>query len=161
MKNDPLETIKKLINERYREAKAVFWAGSVSRNQGTEASDLDLVIIFESLPNAYRKAFIYDSWPIDAFIHDHDTLRYFCRKLEAEDGRPALINMILSGTSVLEKNDFGEKAKLIADGALSKGPDKWSEAQINRERFLITDIVDDIKLPKNRYEQIASSVHLL
>jgi aminoglycoside 6'-N-acetyltransferase len=30
------------------------------------------VIVFESLPNAYREAFAYNGWPIDAFIHDLD-----------------------------------------------------------------------------------------
>src|SRR5476651_2654927 len=58
---DPLKTIQKLIAERYSEAQAIFWAGSVSQNQGTEASDLDLVIVFDSIPNAYREAFIYRS----------------------------------------------------------------------------------------------------
>lgn len=32
MKPNPLKTIKKLIEERYKDAKAVFWAGSVSKN---------------------------------------------------------------------------------------------------------------------------------
>lgn len=37
---DPLQTILKLIQERYESAAAIFWAGSVSQNQGTSASDL-------------------------------------------------------------------------------------------------------------------------
>ena len=67
-RNEPLPTIQKLIKERYPDAKAIFWAGSVSVNQGTSASDLDLVIVFEEVAHAYREAFIYDGWPIDAFI---------------------------------------------------------------------------------------------
>jgi hypothetical protein len=42
-KNDPLLTIQKLIKERYADAKAVFWAGSVAANQGTSASDLEIL----------------------------------------------------------------------------------------------------------------------
>jgi aminoglycoside 6'-N-acetyltransferase len=56
LRNDPLQTIQTIIKERYPDAKAVFWAGSVSMNQGTIASDLDLVIVFESLSHAYREA---------------------------------------------------------------------------------------------------------
>jgi len=160
MKNDPLQTIQKLIKERYSKAKAVFWAGSVSQNQGTESSDLDLVMVLDSLPHAYREAFIYDGWPIDALIHDLDTLRYFAGKLEVGDGRPALIQMILTGQEVLGQNDVGRKAKRIAQDALTAGPDVWTQAQIDKEPFLITDILDDIKFPKNREEQIASAVHL-
>jgi RimJ/RimL family protein N-acetyltransferase len=105
-RNGPLPTIQKLIKERYVEAKAVFWAGSVAANQGTSVSDLDLVIVFELLPHAYQEAFIYDGWPIDAFIYDLSTLRYFCVRLEASDGKPALINMILTDREILEPNEF-------------------------------------------------------
>lgn len=160
MRNDPLPTIQKLIKERYPDAKAIFWAGSVAANQGTSASDLDLVIAYESLPHAYREAFIYDGWPIDAFIHDLDTLRYFCGKLEASDGKPAFINMILQGQEILEQNSVSIEAKSIAADALANGPDSWTQAQIDKERFLITDIMDDIKSPKNKEEQIISAVHL-
>jgi RimJ/RimL family protein N-acetyltransferase len=159
-RNDPLATVQKLIKERYVEAKAVFWAGSVSEGRGTSASDLDLVIVFEEVAHAYREAFIYDGWPIDAFIHDLDTLRYFCGKLEANDGKPALINMILTGQEILEPNEFSSQAKNIAEQALEKGPDAWNQTQIDKERFLITDILDDIKSPKNKEEQIISVVHL-
>ena len=159
-RNDPLSTIQKLIKERYPDAKAAFWAGSVSVNQGTSASDLDLVIVFEEVAHAYREAFIYDGWPIDAFIHDLDTLRYFCGKLEASDGKPALINMILQGQEILAHNSVSMEAKAIAAEALAKGPDSWTQAQIDKERFLITDILDDIKSPKNKEEQIISAVHL-
>ncbi len=160
MRNDPRQTIQNLIKERYKDAKAVFWAGSVSQNQGTDSSDLDLVIIFESMTHAYREAFVYDGWPIDTFIHDLDTLRYFCGKLEAEDGRPALINMILSGQEILAQNELSNQAKAIANEALVQGPNGWSIDQINKERFLITDILDDIKFPKSKEEQIISAMHL-
>ncbi len=159
-RNEPLATIQKLIKERYADAKAVFWAGSVSEDSGTSTSDLDLVIVYEILPHAYREAFIYDGWPIDAFIHDLDTLRYFCGRLEASDGKPALINMILKGQEILPQNSVSIEAKAIADSALANGPDVWTKAQIDKERFLITDILDDIKSPKNKEEQITSAVHL-
>ncbi|PPE03065.1 hypothetical protein HCUR_01496 [Holospora curviuscula] len=48
--------------------------------------------------------------PFDAFIHDLDTLGYFCGKLEASDGKPALINMILTGQEILEPNEFSSQA---------------------------------------------------
>lgn len=159
-RNDPLPTIQKLIKERYMQAKAIFWAGSVSEGRGTSASDLDLIIVFEEVAHAYREAFIYDGWPIDAFIHDLDTLRYFCGKLEASDGKPALIHMILQGQEVLAQNFVSIEAKSIAAEALAKGPDSWTKHQTDKERFLITDILDDIRSPKNKEEQIISAVHL-
>lgn len=86
LRNDPLPTIQKLIKERYVQAKAIFWAGSVSEGRGTSASDLDLIIVFEEVAHAYRETFIYDGWPIDAFIHDLNTLRYFFEESRTGNG---------------------------------------------------------------------------
>jgi hypothetical protein len=119
-----------------------------------------VVIAFDAIPHAYREAFMYDGWPIDAFIHDPETIRYFFEKIEANDGRPALIQMILNGNEVLGQNDFSRHLKKIAQESLNLGPTTWTKEEIDKERFLITDILDDIKFPKNSDEQIASSIHL-
>lgn len=161
LRNDPLPTIQKLIKERYVQAKAIFWAGSVSVNQGTSASDLDLVIIFEKVAHAYREAFIYDGWPIDAFIHDLDTLRYFFEESRTGNGISGLCYMILNGREVTNPSAFSKNVKTLAQEVLNTGPAIWDQEQINKERFLITDVLDDIKYPTGRDEQIASASWLL
>ena len=156
----PLRTIQKLVQERYSKAKAIFWAGSVSQDQGTSASDLDLVIVFDAIPNAYREAFVYDGWPIDAFIHDTDTLRYFFEESRAGNGISGLSYMILNGRIVTDPSAFSENIKTLAQKVLNAGPDVWDKKQIDNERFLITDVLDDIKYPASRDEQIASAAWL-
>ena len=160
MRKNPRDTIEKLINERYKDAKTIFWAGSVSKDQGTDASDLDLIIIYRQVEHAYREAFIYDGWPIDSFIHDPETLSYFFEKIESKDGRPALILMILHGVEILGENDFSRSIKDLAQKTLNAGPDVWTKEIINKERFLITDILDDIKFSKTQDEQMTSAAHL-
>ncbi len=160
-RNDPLPTIQKLIKERYPDAKSIFWAGSVAANQGTDSSDLDLVIVFESLPNAYREFFIYDGWPIDAFIHDLSTLRYFFEESRTGNGISGLSYMILNGREVTSPSAFSENVKTLAHEVLNAGPGTWDQEQIDKERFLITDVLDDIKYPAGRDEQIASAAWLL
>lgn len=161
MKNDPFSTIHKLMKERYPQAKAVFWAGSVSEGRGTNASDLDLVIVFEELAYAYREAFIYDGWPIDAFIHDLDTLRYFFEESRAGNGISGLSYMILNGRELTNPSDFSNSVKTLAQEVLKAGPAKWAREQIDKERFLITDALDDINNSAGRDEQIASAAWLL
>jgi len=160
-RNDPLPTIQKLIKERYPDAKAIFWAGSVSVNQGTSASDLDLVIVFEEVAHAYREAFIYDGWPIDAFIHDLNTLRYFFEESRTGNGISGLSYMILNGREVTNPSAFSKNVKTLAQEVLKAGPATWDQEQIDKERFLITDVLDDIKYPVGRDEQIASAAWLL
>lgn len=161
LRNDPLSTIQKLIKERYPDAKAIFWAGSVAANQGTSASDLDLVIVFEEVAHAYREAFIYDGWPIDVFIHDLDTLRYFFEESRTGNGISGLSHMILNGREITNTGVFSENVKTLAQEVLNAGPATWGQEQINKERFLITDVLDDIKYPAGRDEQIASAAWLL
>jgi len=47
--------------------------------EGRAGSDLDLVIIFDNLLTAYHETYVYEGWPIDAFIHDLETLDFFPR----------------------------------------------------------------------------------
>lgn len=152
--------IEKLKNERYPNAKAIFWTGSTANNQATASSDIDLIIVFEELDHAYREAFIYENTPIDTFIHDPKTLSYFFENIEAKDGRPALIQMIVNGHAVLGVDDFSNAIKEQAQRAFNAGPQKLSKEEIDKERFLITDILDDIKHPRNKDEQMVSAIHL-
>ena len=157
MRKNPLDVINKLINERYKDAKAVFWAGSVSKGQGNETSDLDLMIFYEKLPNASREAFIYDGWPIDTFINDIDTLRYFLEESQHGNGISGSIHMILNGLELTTPTDFSNSIKSLAQEIFALGPISWDKTQIDKERFLITDMLDNIKCPVSREEQIASA----
>ncbi len=157
----PLCTIQKLVHDRYSNAKAIFWAGSVSQDKGTRTSDLDLVIVFEVIPNAYREAFIYEDWPIDAFIHDVDTLHHFLEESRTGNGISGLSHMILHGREVTAPSDFSEKIKALVKNFLNAGPAIWDKKQIDKERFLITDVLDDIQYSSERDEQMTSTAWLL
>ncbi len=54
-----LNQLTKITNEilasKYSAARVIFLAGSVVRGEGTAYSDLDLVVIFDKLPAAYRE----------------------------------------------------------------------------------------------------------
>jgi len=68
--------------------------------------------------------------------------------------------MVLNGRDLLSPNHYSTEARRIAAEAFARGPISWSRAEIDKERFLITDILDDIKHPKSKEEQIASAIHL-
>ena len=54
-KLDPREVALDLWKAKYPRAKVIFLAGSVMRGEGTEFSDLDLVVVFDELENAWRE----------------------------------------------------------------------------------------------------------
>jgi hypothetical protein len=69
--------------------------------------------------------------------------------------------MILNGRVVTEPNTYSENIKTLAREVLNAGPAEWDQEQIDKERFLITDVLDDIKYPASRGEQTASAAWLL
>lgn len=74
----PPQTVQKVFAEFYSTAEILFWAGSIARGEtSSDTPDSDLVIVYKKLPHAYREAFIYEGWLIDAFVHDIQTLLYF------------------------------------------------------------------------------------
>jgi len=154
------ETITKLTSERYKEAAAVFWGGSLARGTGTATSDIDLVVVYKKLPNAYREAFVQEGLPYDVFVHDISTLRYFFEKMEIASGMPALMNIILEGHEIIQPTEFSAEIKKLAAEYWALGPSKWSEKDIEKARFFITDVLDDIIAPKSAHMQMASSAWL-
>lgn len=67
---DPRQTIEDLRQQRFGDAEVLFLAGSVMRGQGTPHSDLDVVVVYKSLPAAYRESLYHQGWPVELFVHD-------------------------------------------------------------------------------------------
>ena len=153
-KPDPLNVIQKLMQERYLGSKVIFWAGSVAQNKGTSSSDLDLVVVYDHLPNAYRETFVYETWPIDAFIHDPKTLLYFYNHLDIPSFMLALPTMVATGIQIPENTPFGKQLQSDALQVLNHFPTLNTKNLENR-RFHITDMLDDLKSSKNLHEKMA------
>jgi hypothetical protein len=99
-------TANLIRKERYPNAAAVFVAGSYLRGEATIYSDLDLVVIFDQLPSAYRESFRFGTFPIEAFVHDPETLRYFILEVDRASGIPALPQMIVEGIEIPASNSI-------------------------------------------------------
>lgn len=152
--------VARLCAEKYKDARVIYWAGSVTTGNYTSNSDLDLVIIFDDIPNAYREAFVYEGWKIDAFIHDFATLRYFFEEIDRKSGMSVLPQMVVSGVLITPSSPLSEDIKQLATKIIDKGPPPWSKEEIDRTRFFITDLLDDIVSARNRTEQVASTAKL-
>lgn len=160
MQQEILSLIKSLHQQKYGSAKAVFWTGSVAKGDYTPNSDLDLIFVYDKLSHAYREAFVFGGWKIDAFIHDIATLRYFFEKCDKSSGILALPKMVLEGIEVTSPSSFSKNIKRMAKATIDAGPPLWNKTDIDKERFFITDKLDDILTPKNRESQIASAAWL-
>ncbi len=155
-----LQAANQIRDEKYPKALAVFAAGSLIRGEGTSTSDIDLVVVFDRLEAAYREAFTYAAWPVEAFVHDPATLEYFFRDVDRPSGVPTLMTMVAEGVEVPRETEFGCSLKVLANTVLEDGPPRWSKADIDASRYALTNLVDDLHAPRSREEQCAILIDL-
>ncbi|MFS0779397.1 nucleotidyltransferase domain-containing protein [Neobacillus sp. 3P2-tot-E-2] len=127
-------------------------AGSVVRGEGTETSDLDIVIFDKNLKSAYRESVIEFGWNIEVFVHNLTSYKEFF-KSDCERARPSLPKMVSEGI-VLKDSGIIEAIKQEAKDLLAKGPEEWSAETIRIKRYFITDALDDFIGCSMRAEEI-------
>lgn len=159
-KESAIATAKQIFETRYKDATVAFCAGSFIRGEATESSDIDLVVLFPKLEFAWRESFVFNGWPVEAFIHDPDTLRYFFSEVDIPSGVPSLPNMVAEGIQVPVECVDGTTFKTLAKELLDKGPAPLSDDADHNIRYTITDLVDDLRNPRSKSEAIASGVRL-
>ncbi len=155
----PVEAARGVWRERYAGARVMFLGGSVVRGEATPASDLDVVVVFEKLSNAYREAFVFGGWPVETFVHDEGTLARFFESDRAR-GVPSLINMVLEGLEVPEACEFSTALKRRAAEIIEAGPPAWDADELTLRRFRLTDWADDLRFPRSHEEMLATGAAL-
>jgi hypothetical protein len=145
---------------RYPEASALFAAGSIVRGEGTAHSDLDLVVVYDSLPCAYRESFKQDGLPVEALVHDPETLEYFFFEVDRPSGIPSLPQMVLEGIEIPAPNELTGRLKRIAASLVAAGPQPLDEETERRARYGVTDLVDDLRDARSPDELVASGALL-
>ena len=156
---DLIKIAHQIKKEKYPQAQVLFLAGSVVRGEHTPYSDLDLVVVYDHLPNARRESFHYKTWPIEAFVHDHTTLTYFF-ETDCQRGVPSLVNMVNEGLCIPHETDFSTSLKNEAKQYLQKGPPLLTLEELKQKRYAITDLIDDLRAPHSRSEAIATAILL-
>jgi predicted nucleotidyltransferase len=147
-------------SDRYPNAAAVFAAGSIVRGEGTASSDLDLVVVFASLPCAYRESFRFDGYPVEAFVHDPETLEYFFLEVDRPSGVPALPQMVVEGVEVPTANDLSRDLKRLASSVIAAGPPALDAQTEQRMRYFVSDLVDDLRAPRSKDELMGTGAAL-
>ena len=152
--------IENLRQEKYPDAKVIFLAGSVMRGEATSTSDLDLVVLYSKLPNPFRDSYRYGGWPVEAFVHDPETLKYFFSEFDAPSGYPSLASMVSESVEIPSASTFSLALKEMADESLKAGPTPWTSKDIESARYAISDLIEDIRDPRNVHEMHATASQL-
>jgi predicted nucleotidyltransferase len=155
-----IQVAQEILARKYPDASVIFLAGSLVRGEGTPFSDLDLVVIFDRLPAAYRESFYFEGFPVEAFVHDPETLNYFLYQVDRPSGIPSLAQMILEGTEIPKPNELSKSLKELAASVMALQPPELSEEEIRKWRYTITNLVDDIRQPRSKAELVGSGAEL-
>jgi len=147
-------------SDRYPDASAVFAAGSILRGEGTSHSDLDLVVVYSKLARAYRESFMRERLPVEAFVHDPETLEYFFFEVDRPSGIPSLPSMVIEGVEIPAANDLSRSLKQLAASLVGAGPPALSEEAEQRARYGVTDLVDDLRDARSHDEVLATGALL-
>ena len=147
-------------DQYYPEATVVFAAGSLIRGEGTPYSDIDLVVIYPQLTCAYRESFRFDNFPVEAFVHDPETLNYFFLEVDRPSGVPSLPQMVAEGIELPQTSKTSRSLKELAASVIAMGPPILSMIEEQNLRYKITDLIDDIRAPRTRNELTAVGAEL-
>jgi hypothetical protein len=138
------------LSRRYPEADAAFVAGSIVRGEGTRPSDVDLVVLYTSLPNARRESFESAGLPVETFVHDGLTLSWFLEN-DARNGHAAIPGMVAEGVVIGPRT--GEA--LACRSWLARGSGLLAPRRLEALRYDVTDKMDDLLGDRSRVEIIA------
>src|SRR5437867_6829963 len=111
--------------------------------------------MYESLPNAYRESFRFEGFPVEAFVHDPQTLNYFFVEVDRPSGVPTLPQMVKEGIELPNSNAFSRSLKALATSVIEMGPPPLKAEDDRRLRYDITDLLDDLRDPRSYAELVA------
>lgn len=154
-----LKIASEIVEQRYSGAACAFVAGSIMRGQGTTSSDIDLVVVFDHIDAAWRESFVQEGVPVEAFAHDPSTLAWFMDE-DARHGHPVLAHMVAEGRPVGDSDALAQHLKQDATERMRKGPGPLADARSKELRYIITDLVDDLRGDRTAPEILAIAASL-
>ena len=80
--------------------------------------------------------------------------------MDCQRGKPSLPNMVYEGICIPGETVFSRQVKHLAQQYLQQGPAELSAEDMVEKRYFITDLVDDLRAPRNIHEAMASGVRL-
>jgi len=148
------------LASRFAGAACAFVAGSIMRGEGTRGSDIDLVVLFPQLERAWRESFIAEEFPVEAFVHDPETLAYYLEQ-DIESGRPVMLDMVSSGVVIGPQRMLAEPIRAATARTLAEGPRPLAGPAYDTMRYMISDLIDDLRgqRPPAEMAAIAAQLH--
>jgi predicted nucleotidyltransferase len=136
-------TARALVDERFPEARGAWLSGSVVSGTATPSSDLDITVLLPGPPAPFRESLEYNGWPVELFVHTAESVSHWIVK-DIERRRPTLLRLIAHSVVVLDADGAGAALAEECAAILAEGPAPLSDADLDKMRYGLTDILDDL-----------------
>ncbi|MDX8056738.1 nucleotidyltransferase domain-containing protein [Lentzea sp. BCCO 10_0798] len=157
---DPVQVARDLLDVKYPLARAAFLGGSVAAGTYTANSDLDMVVIVDDLPGAFRETLRYRGWPVELFCHTIESFQDFVAR-DTEGRRPPLLNMCAEGFLMLDADGTGQRMRSEARVLLDAGPPPATVTELEDRRYGTTDLLEDLIGARDEDERLFVAARLL
>jgi hypothetical protein len=158
MKKSIKVAVQTFLSQFFPQCHVALLGGSAAREEMTESSDLDIVIIDETQPSSFRQCYVCLDWKIEAFVYNRTSLSFAFERCRLE-GYPSILQMCAE--AVILKDD-GSAADIIQEAkeTIQDGPSEWSKEEADDMRFRITDLLDDLNSSNEYNEQMFTASKL-
>jgi len=129
---------------RWPDTRVAIIGGSTARGETTPTSDIDLLLLFDHVDQAWRDTLKVDGQTVELFAHDAATFDYFCRRIDAPTGRMPLAAMVMDGASVLPEVPLLRWLRQHAEALHAAGPPALTPETLARRRYAITNLLEDV-----------------
>jgi hypothetical protein len=140
---EPVEVARSVVAERFSGALAAFLGGGVLSAHRTATSDLDVVVLLAGPPAPFRESLRWRGWPIELFVHDPESIGTFFARDTARR-KPNLARMCTSGVVLADAGGMAGQIIAQAEAVLAAGPAPLTSAELERRRYGLTDLLDDL-----------------
>lgn len=89
---EPIAVARQLVAERFPDAIQAWLGGSVVNGGATLTSDLDVTILLD-IAEVHRESLVFHGWPVELFVHDDRSIRYFVDK-DLARRRPTMARLV-------------------------------------------------------------------
>lgn len=136
-------TARRLVAERFPEARAAWLAGSVAAGEATPTSDLDVTVLVPGPPGPFRESLRYDGWPVELFVHTVASVDEWLARDRARR-RPTLGRLVAGGVPLFDVDGSGREVWQRCRDFLAAGPEPLAPEERDALRYGLTDVLGDL-----------------
>ncbi len=142
--NDALETARRFSEEQFPFASLVLLCGSWATGRAHPDSDLDLVVLDESVERVFFEGISYEGWIIEVCAIGLNYVREFFEESAKYRSAPVPIQVV-DGIVVKGSSVIAERVRTLAREVTDCGPGLLSDADRSDTQYDITVLRDDLR----------------